>query len=1148
MPHLRIQLLDRFIVTVDGVPVPESAWRGERSRTLLQFLATRPQGRTTRDELMEALWSHLPAEQARGSLHVTVNRLRRALSSVAPGGAGEQLVVATPTGYQLSADTWVDVVALHELVEEVRALPTDDRAAALRKGDDFSWAHAPELQVDQPYTDWVTAVRERVRRDHVSLQMLRADLFNSSGRSEQALQTLLRVLDSEPVMESAARQAMLIAYNLGNQVLALSIFDRCRHALLDELGVTPLPETLALHARILAQQQTAATSEAPVARTTWIPGPVLSSDRMTYLCAHIQRFDRLHGQPADLVEEALGRYMTMVVQTVNSHDGALSQNTGTDGTMIAQFSHPGAAVAAALALGQKLHAARQGGLMITAGLALHTGDVVMDDGPGADSVWDRCANLAAIAHGGQVLLSAALAGAVREMLPPGTGIRDLGAHRLADLAAAEHVHQLEHPSLPADFPALASLDTRPGNLPVQLSSFVGRRRELDKVRRLLRSSRLLTLTGAGGAGKTRLALQASAAAALEAFDDGVWFVDLAPLSVPSLVGVAVEATLGLHDQDQRPPHARLSAYLKSRQALLVLDNCEHLIGACAELVRTLLQSCPQLSILATSRESLGIQGEVVVALSGLPVPEADALADLHTLCHFDAIRLFLQRVRAVNPSLTLADLSPVHVARICRRLDGLPLALELAAARTRALSVQQIADRLDDRFRLLTVGSRTADARQQTLLATIDWSHGLLTEPERILLRRLSVFAGGCTLEMAEEVCAGDGVERGDVLDLLSQLVDRSLLVADRQGAEVRYGLLETIRHYAADKLSLSGEAVALADRHLTYFSRMVLNGAPNSLSKEQKAWFDRLESEMDNIRVALTWSLTSASLSDGLIIVTYLSWFWDARGHVREGREATAMLLARPDGPSAGPLWARAILSASSLAFSQLDCAEAIRLGTKALPLLREMDDPLYVAACLMQLGWATLRAGDLTQAQRYFDEAVEITPLPALAFAAHQGLGHLYCNLREYDRAEAVLDEAMTSVRMLGNPRGIAMTYAHQGALALERGRYYQALALLTDAVDQLEQLGDVCGISIPLGSLARVLHRMGRLDQAARLFGAIEGLRERTGTGTVGSDPSAYQASLAATRSAMGEAFTAIYTAGSEMGRSDLISYVRSLVSPR
>lgn len=1147
MSGMRIHLLDDFVVTVDGTRVPDTAWRGERNRTLLQFLATRPQARATREELIDALWSHLPVDQARGSLHVTVSRLRRALSSMAPGLSGDQLVQATPTGYQLAERTWVDVAALQALVEEIRVLHTHDRTGTLQRIADLHWAQLPELQVDQPYSDWATTVRERVRRDYVSLQVLRADLLHAAGQSEQALTVLISLLDTEPVLESAARLAMSIAFHLGNQVLALSIFDRCRRALAEELGVSPLPETLALHARILAHHQVVETKGAQPAPATWAVQPSVSPGRMTYLSAHIHRFEHLQAQPTNLVTQALDLYLRRVIAIANAYQGRLLQQVETEQTVTIQFAHPLAAVAAAIDLGRALQEPGSSErLSLSVGQALHSGLEGEAEITDADLARDRCATLARVTHGGQLLLSESLAQAIGTALPDGATLRELGAHRLADLAAAEPLYQLIHPSLPAEFPPIRSLEGRPGNLPVQLSSFVGRRREVEQAGRLLRSARLLTLTGPGGVGKTRLALQLGALAALDSCPDGVWFVTLASVASPAHVGVAILELLGLSDQAPQPPIARLTAYLRSKRLLLILDNCEHLIEACADLANALLQSCPQISILATSREPLSVQGEVLLPLSGMPVPDPAAVTDLRKLRDFDATRLFLQRVQAVNPQLNLSELNPTQVAAICRSLDGLPLALELAAARTRSLTIEQIAERLQDRFRLLTSGIRTAEARHQTLLATIDWSYDLLTEPERILLRRLSVFAGGCTLPMVEAICADERLAAEAILTLLFQLVDRSLVVADRQGDEVRYRLLETIRHYAATKLKAADEAGELSDRHLAYFANLVLNGAPRSFSGEQSAWFDELNAEMDNIRAALNWSLGAGSVSDGLVLATFLSTFWEARGHVREGREVMNALLAHPGAPATGIHWARAQMAAADLAFVHGDLEEAIGQGAQALALLKELDDPVFTVLCLTSLGWSSLRAGDLPAAQRYLDEAVERSVFPALAYAAYCGLSRVYAGLGDFDQAEAAMESAMAGVSMLQNPKGIAIAHAHKGALALDRERYVEALSLLVESAGQLAQLQDVSSLTIPFGLLARVLQQMGRLEEAALLFGAIEGLRDRTGTATIGSDRAEYLKSMEETRSGLGAAFAIHYDSGLRMELNELLIRISTLVS--
>jgi predicted ATPase len=400
-------------------------------------------------------------------------------------------------------------------------------------------------------------------------------------------------------------------------------------------------------------------------------------------------------------------------------------------------------------------------------------------------------------------------------------------------------------------PALRTSERAPHNLPSELSSFVGREKELSEVKRLLADTRLLTLTGSGGCGKTRLAL-AAATDLLEEFEEGVWMVELAPLADPALVPQAVASTLGVREQPGRSPTETLSDYLSSKQVLLVLDNCEHLIEACAVLAEALLHSCPELRILATSREALGITGEVAWLVPSLSLPDLRHLPEIESLPRYESARLFVERTTAVKPTFALTERNATAVAQVCYRLDGIPLAIELAAARAKVLSVEQISERLDDCFRLLAAGSRTAMPRHRTLHATMDWSHDLLPDEEQTLFRRLSVFAGGFTLEAAESVCAGKDLQRDEVLELLSHLVDKSLVAVWEKDGETRYRLLETVRQYGREKLSESGEEGHLWERHAGYYLALAAKAEPELKGAGQVEWLQRFEWEHDNLRAAI--------------------------------------------------------------------------------------------------------------------------------------------------------------------------------------------------------------------------------------------------------------------------------------------------------
>ncbi|MBI3998211.1 MAG: adenylate/guanylate cyclase domain-containing protein, partial [Armatimonadetes bacterium] len=429
----------------------------------------------------------------------------------------------------------------------------------------------------------------------------------------------------------------------------------------------------------------------------------------------------------------------------------------------------------------------------------------------------RAARICSVGWGGQILLSRITAGLIESDLPEGAGLRDLGEHRLKDLQRPEQIYQLFHPDLPADFPPLRSMTTFTTNLPIQLTSFIGREHEIDELTRALRTARLLTLTGSGGVGKTRLALQV-AAEMLEEFLGGVWLVELAGLSDPSFVPQAVASTLGAREKPGRPPAETLVEHLASSSVLLLLDNCEHVLSACGHLADRLLRRCPNVRIMATSQQGLGISGEFTYRVPSLASPDLQRVPSVEDLARYEAVRLFVERAVYRQPRFQLTDRNASAVAQVCHRLDGIPLAIELAVARLNGLSVEQIATRLDDRFRLLTGGSRTALPRQQTLKGAIDWSYSLLSEKEQALLRRLSVFAGGCSLETAEAVCAGAGIDTDEILDLLTGLVEKSLVVAERRESEHRYRLLETVRRYGLDRLREAGEVADVHRRHLAWF------------------------------------------------------------------------------------------------------------------------------------------------------------------------------------------------------------------------------------------------------------------------------------------------------------------------------------------
>ena len=684
---------------------------------------------------------------------------------------------------------------------------------------------------------------------------------------------------------------------------------------------------------------------------------------------------------------------------------------------------------------------------------------------------------------------------------------------------------------------------RRSNLPIQLSSFIGREREIGQVKRLLASSRLVTLIGAGGCGKTRLAIEAAAAVGPE-IPDGVWLVGLGALSDSNLVANAVASALDLGEESDRPMPDQLTDYLRTKNLLLLLDNCEHLIAACAQLAELLLQACPKLAIFATSREALGIAGESIFGVSPLTVPDPQAVtvegADLPSvLLAYEGVRLFLDRALTVDPDFQLTNANAAAVAQICYRLDGIPLAIELAAARVKALSVDQIAARLDDRFRLLTGGSRTALPRHQTLQALIDWSHDLLSDAERVLLRRLSVFAGGWTLEAAEDVCAGDGIGTGEVLDLLSGLVERSLVLVERRSGEARYRMLDTIRQYARLKNLEAGEAEPARTQHLLYFLRLVEDADTGLRGHEQAGWLDRLESEHDNLRAALDWSQASGDSESGLRLVGGLFRFWLLSGHVEEGRHWLEGMLNRATATQRTRPRARALQGAGFLAVGHGDLVTGRLRAEESLAISRELNDAEGVADSLHGLGRAAYFEGDYAAAASWFEESLAVSRAANYSWGSGQALyrfgmvsliqgnypqarlhieesaaifrklgdrwslsyslsalGEEAFRRGDYGLARSVLDESLTAFRELGSKSGIAMSLSELGWLALSQGDYLAARTRLEESLALRQEMGYRVGVAIALNLLGDVALHQGDYPQAKVLIEKGLKLREEMG----------------------------------------------------
>jgi non-specific serine/threonine protein kinase len=685
------------------------------------------------------------------------------------------------------------------------------------------------------------------------------------------------------------------------------------------------------------------------------------------------------------------------------------------------------------------------------------------------------------------------------------------------------------------------------NLPAHPASFVGRAHEIAELIRLLDRTRLLTLTGAGGVGKTRLAMQTAVEVA-DRYPDGVCVVELAPLSDPGRVPSEVAARLGVHEQLERRLIDTLADFLRPRRALIVLDNCEHIVAACAALVDTLMPACPQLQILATSREPLNVAGETAWRVPSLDLPDLHRLPPPERLAGSEAVQLFVERATSALPSFRLTEQNALAVAQICHRVDGIPLALELAAARITVLSAEQIAARLDNLFRLLTAGSRTALPRQQTLRATVDWSYDLLSAPERRLLARLSVFAGGWTLEAAEAIGAGEDVDEADVLELLAHLVDKSLVVAEERGAAVRYRLLEPMRQYAAVRLDASGEAAAVRGRHLDWFARFAAQADQALRGPGQGIWLDRVEVEQDNLRAALDSAHTQADACETeLELCSALALFWHFRDHMPEGRERLERALARPAQPKAARM--RALAWAGWLAHFERDQGTARAWIGESLALARELGDLRAAAWALYLLGRTYYFENDEARARALAEESLscarEAEDTWLTAWAIHLLAIAAYLE-GDYATVRAHEEESLRLWRGIGDEANVVLAHFWIALAAHRQGDYSRAIDEYGEVLNTVLKLGLSQSLTQALASLAAVAAEHAQPDRAVRLAAAVSQRSEVVGILPIPVVQTILEAGLERAQHDLGaEAYTATWSRGLTLSKDEAIAEALTVV---
>jgi predicted ATPase/class 3 adenylate cyclase len=911
--------------------------------------------------------------------------------------------------------------------------------------------------------------------------------------------------------------------------------------------------------------------------------PSLPTGTVTFLFTDIEGSTRLLQQLGDRYADVLATHHGLLRTAIQETQGHVVDTQGD--AVFAAFPRARDALLAAIAAQRAVQAHPwPDGITPKLRAGLHTGEPVTGETGYVGMDVHRAARIAAAGHGGQTLLSDTTHALVAKDLPQGIELRDLGEHRLKDLAHAHRLFQVVAVDLLADFPPIRSLDAHPHNLPIQLTSFIGRAREIAEVKRLLGAARLVTLTGSGGAGKTRLALQV-AADVVEGYPDGVWLAEFAPIADPALVPKTVASALNVPEQPERDMMETLVHALRPKALLLVLDNCEHLLAACADLAAALLRACPQVRILATSREGLGVPGETLWRVPSLSLPDVHHLPPSEDLVLYEAVRLFVDRAVAATPGFTVTGQNALAVAQVCHRLDGIPLAIELAAARVKVITVEQIAVRLDDRFRLLTGGSRMVLPRQQTLRAAVDWSYDLLSEIERGLLRRLSVFAGGWTLEAAEGICTGQGVEASNVLDLLTHLVDKSLVVVERPEGEARYHMLETVRQYSVNRLVESDEAADVRTRHLNWYVAMGEGAYPDVLesrSRRREATLKRLRTEHDNLRGALAWSLEK-NAEAGLALAGALGQFWNASSQYGEGRAWLTTVLGRTRRiPSLAR--ARALRYAALLAWVQGEYHEAAVLSEEGLTLARQMQHTEQTAGLLFVLGVANRDAGNYERAARLLEECQGLYQELGLTERAADIMRHrgrLAANQGDYALATALLERALDLYRETGSKDGIAYTLLQLGVVRRYQRDHAPAVDLLEKSLAIFRELGATEGMVHALNGLARILRQtgqderalrlyaesltlsracgvklaiqgcfygmasvnaaQGQRERAARLFAAAEDLRAGIGYALPARDRDEYDGTVTAIRETMGDvAFVTAWAEGRAMTLEQAIEY--------
>jgi predicted ATPase len=891
--------------------------------------------------------------------------------------------------------------------------------------------------------------------------------------------------------------------------------------------------------------------------------------------------------------ELLARHNAILNQSIEMYHGFVFRIVGD--SFSAAFHTAGEALSAVLEAQRKLQTESWSPAPIKVRMGIHTGSAQLRDDPQGQGVsYEGYGTLAltqrimSVGHGGQILLSQAAHDLVKDRLPDGMELREMGERRLKDIVRPEPIYQVASPDLLSEFPPLTTLEASRHNLPAQLTSFIGREREIAEARKLFSSTRLLTFIGPGGTGKTRLCLQV-AAEQIPEFKDGVWLIELAQLADPTYILSAIASTFNIRELQGAQLIDTVTDYLRGKQLLLILDNCEHLIEMCARLSDHFLHACPKLKMITSSREALGIDGETVYRVPSLSLPQDLAAGDggiSNGLMNYEATRLFSERARKANSQFTLTKENARAVTQICKRLDGIPLAIELAAARVKLFTPQQIAERLDDRFKLLTGGSRTALPRQQTLRALIDWSYLTLNEMEQDVLRRLAVFSGGWTFEAAEAV-AGEM----EAMDGLSGLVNKSLVNVEEREDESRYRYLETIRQYAMEKLLESGDAVDVRDRHLAHFLEVSRRAEAHFGTTQRLLWVNRLEVEHDNIRSALGWALESDPES-ALQMVCSLSLFWMSHNYLTEGCYWCQAAITRADaasleGDKIDPTRARAYTVLALLSVNRGDHPTGQIAAKQGVALARGLDDKLILVNALTFLGFSSAYLGDVTlafdslhesedicrklgyrqelanvlqalasvtlevhgagateQLQSYMEESLALSQGsvdPDAAVRTEGILARLAFYRGNLPEARKHADLMLDLHREMGDLLSVTGHQSEMAHVARQLGNFEEALGLYRETLQEWQEIGHRGAVAHQLECFAFIAKSQEQGERAVKLMGAAEALRAASNSPRTPQEAIEYDKELAGLRAGMDEkAFNLLWEEGQSMNMEQAVDF--------